>query len=45
MATSDTKSPQPVEFKPIDDATCERILARGKYIYDCRAECEKKVVP
>lgn len=31
------------EFTPIDDVTCERILARGKYIYDCRIECEKKV--
>jgi hypothetical protein len=40
---TDTKTHKIEEFVPIDDATCERILARGKYIYDCRAECEKKV--
>lgn len=32
------------EFTPIDDAICERILARGKYIYNCMTECENKVI-
>lgn len=29
------KNPNHEEFKPIDDVTCERILALGKFINDC----------
>lgn len=28
-------NPNPEEFTPIDDVTCERILAQGKFINDC----------
>jgi hypothetical protein len=34
MSARDTNT-NPDEFKPIDDVTCERILAQGKFINDC----------